>query len=76
MRARAIAVLWFLFCFPFLLSAQSSKSPRELYAALNSLKLDPSAVYAFPPSSRIELRRGDALLSFEEGRICFFSALD
>ena len=75
MRARAIAVVAFLF-FPFFLSAENSKSPRELYGTLNDLKLDPSAVYTLPPSSRIELHRGDALLSFEEGRICLFAALD
>ncbi len=76
MRARAILIVLSLFFYPSLLYAENPKSPRELYAALNDLKLDPAAVYALPPSSRIELHRGDALLSFEEGRICLFSALD
>ncbi len=76
MRARAILFVLSLLFFPFFLSAEDSKSPRELYAALNDLKLDPAAVYSLPPASRIELHRGDALLTFEEGRICFFSPLD
>ena len=76
MRAQAIAVVLLLLFIPLSVSAEDSKSPREMYAALNDVKLDPSGVYALPPASRIELHRGDALLSFEEGRICLFSALD
>jgi len=75
MRARAFLIVLSLL-FPVFLSAEDVKSPRELYAALNDLKLDPAAVYALPPASRIELHRGDALLTFEEGRISFFSPLD
>lgn len=51
-------------------------SPKEICAALNGLKLDPSAVFVIPPASRIEVHRGDALLSFEEGHISFFAPLD
>src|SRR5262249_54523528 len=47
-----------------------------LYAALNELKLDPSAVFTIPPASRIEIRRGDALLNFEEGHFSFLTPLD
>lgn len=76
MRARGIVIAILLFLIPAFLSADDSRSSRELYNALNNLQLDASAVYALPPSSRIELHRGDAELSFEEGRIGFFSALD
>src|SRR5215475_3204152 len=76
MRAPAIVVFLSLLFLPSSLFADDPKSPRELYTALNELKLDASAVYSLPSSSRIELHRGDALLAFEEGRICLFSALD
>jgi hypothetical protein len=76
MRSRAIAIAVLLFLFPAFLSADESKSSREHYNALNNLRLDASAVYALPPNSRIEVHRGDAQLSFEEGRMGFFSAPD
>jgi hypothetical protein len=49
----------------------TDKSPHELFDALNALRLDPSAIYRIPLNSRIELRRGDAVLSFEEGTLAF-----
>ena len=76
MRSRATILFLLAFFFPSLLLAQNSRSPKELYTALNDLKLDPSAVFVIPPASRIEIRRGDALLSFEEGHISFFAPLD
>lgn len=76
MRARAISILLFLFAIPSLLAADDSKPPRELYTELNNLRLDPSTVYTLPPRSHIELHRGDAELTFEEGQIGFFTALD
>jgi len=76
MRARAIVVVFLLTLFPVLLSAADSKSVRELYTSLNELKLDPSFVYTLPPGSRIELGRGDAQLTFEEGRIALFAPID
>jgi len=76
MRARAIVAVLLLTLFPVLLSAADSKSARELYTSLNELKLNPSFVYTLPPGSRIELGRGDAQLTFEEGRIALFAPVD
>ena len=61
-----------------LLNAQQAppREPRELLAALNRVQVDPGAVYKVDSSSRIELRRGDAKLLFEEGYLGFFTALD
>jgi Peptidase family M1 domain len=56
--------------------AGSGRSPHELYDAINALRVDPSAVYQIVPVNHIELRRGDAVLSFEEGKLAFFSPLD
>src|SRR5690349_16232663 len=76
MRFRAIAAVFLLALSPAFVFAADSKSARQLYASLNELKLDPSAVYTLPPSSRIELRRGDVEISFEEGRIALFTPAD
>ncbi|HLK04409.1 MAG TPA: M1 family aminopeptidase [Candidatus Acidoferrum sp.] len=76
MRARAIVLLFLLISFASASSAADSRSPREQYAALTDLKLDPSAVYSLPAGSRIELQRGDTQLTFEEGRLALFAALD
>ncbi|HEX4546471.1 MAG TPA: M1 family aminopeptidase [Candidatus Acidoferrum sp.] len=54
----------------------SERPPHELYDAINALRVDPASVYHFVPVNRIELRRGDAVLSFEEGTLAFFSPLD
>src|SRR5260370_39986667 len=69
-----VFTLWFLLAsaaFP-----ATEKSPHELYDAINALSVDPSNVYRLSPSDRIELRRGDAVISFEEGALAFFSPLD
>jgi len=66
--------LWCLLA-PAVLSA-AERTPHELYDAINALRVDPSAVYHFVPENRIELRRGDAVLSLEEGTLAFFSLLD
>jgi hypothetical protein len=60
------------------LNAQQAppREPRELLAALNRVQVDPAAIYRVDSSSRIELRRGDAKLLFEEGYLGFFAALD
>ena len=76
MRFRAIAAFFLLALSPAFLFAADSKSARQLYTSLNELKLDPSSVYTLPPSSRIELRRGDVEISFEEGRIALFTPAD
>jgi Peptidase family M1 domain len=54
----------------------TQQSPHELYDAINGLSVDPSQVYHLVPENRIELRRGDAVISLEEGTFAFFSALD
>ena len=51
-------------------------SQHQLYGALNALRVDPAAVYEISAANRIELRRGDVQIAFEEGRLAFFSALD
>jgi Peptidase family M1 domain len=76
MRPRGIFAIGLLFFFPSLSAADDSKSARELYSSLNDLRLNASAVYAIPAASRIELRRGDVQITFEEGRIGFFSTID
>jgi hypothetical protein len=52
------------------------RTPRELLAALNRVQVDPAASYKIEPSNRIELRRGEGKLQFEEGYLAFFSPLD
>ena len=52
------------------------RTPHELYDALKALRVDPTNVYSVTPANRIQLRRGDAVLSFEEGTLAFFSPLD
>ena len=47
-----------------------------MFDAINVLRIDPSAVYRISLNSRIELRRGDALLSFEEGTLAFLLPFD
>jgi hypothetical protein len=62
----------FVFLFAAAAAAGAEKSPHEVYDALNALRLDPAAVYEIRAENRIELRRSDCKLSFEEGRIAFF----
>ncbi len=52
------------------------RTPHELYDALNALRVDPATVYRVEVENRISLRRGDATLSFDEGKLGFFRALD
>jgi Peptidase family M1 domain len=54
----------------------TEQSPHELYDAIRALRIDPANVYRFTPANHIQLRRGDAVLSFEEGTVAFFSPLD
>jgi hypothetical protein len=74
----ALLVLWCLISAA--VSPASSQtpeqSPHELYDALNALRLDPAATYEIVPANRMELRRGDVLLAFEEGKLAFFAPLD
>jgi hypothetical protein len=66
--------LWCLFA-PAAITA-TEKSPHELYDAIKALRVDPANVYRITPANHIQLRRGDAVLSFEEGMFAFFSPLD
>ena len=70
-------ILFVLWC---LLAAEASaaaeRSPHELYDAIKALRIDSSNVYRIAPANHIQLRRGDAVLSFEEGAFAFFSPLD
>ncbi|HEY6945150.1 MAG TPA: M1 family aminopeptidase [Candidatus Acidoferrum sp.] len=47
-----------------------------MYDAINTLIVDPSQVYHLVQANRVELRRGDALISLDEGTFAFFNALD
>jgi len=47
-------------------------SLREPLAALNALQLDSQNVYTVTSKDRVELRKGDAVLSFQDGKIAFF----
>jgi len=54
----------------------TERSPHELYDAIKALRIDSTDVYHLVPANHIQLRRGDAVLSFEEGTLLFFSPLD
>lgn len=54
----------------------TERSPHELYDAINALTLDSSQVYHLVPENRIELRRGDAVLSLDEGTLALLSPFD
>lgn len=51
-------------------------SPRELLAALNSLQLDSQHVYTVTSKDRVEIRKGDAVISLQDGKIAFFEPFD
>src|ERR1700730_445199 len=52
------------------------RTTHQLYDALNALRLDPASAYQIKPEHRIELRRGDAKISFDQGELIFFAPLD
>jgi hypothetical protein len=54
----------------------ADRTPHELYDALNALRLDPAATYQLVTANRIELRRGDVELYFEEGKLAFLAPID
>jgi hypothetical protein len=72
--AVALFALWCLIAPP--VSRGVEQSPRELYDTLNALRLDPAATYQIVIANRIELRRGDVQLYFEEGKLAFFAPID
>jgi hypothetical protein len=70
----ALFVLW---CFlPPVVSSASDQSPHELYDTLNALRLDPASTYQLSAANRIELRRGDVQIYFEEGKLVFFAPVN
>ena len=73
--ALAALALW-SFLTPAAVSATDKQPPKELYDALNALRVDPASVYSLEASNLIELRRGDAKLSFDEGKLAFFASFD
>jgi len=52
------------------------REPREALNALNHLQVDPAATYKIELGNRIELRRGDGKLLFDDGLLAFFLPLD
>jgi hypothetical protein len=68
-------LLVFAFLLPSLCRAADT-SPRELLSALNALPLDAQNVYTVTSKDRIELRKGDVVLSFEDGQVAFFEPFD
>ena len=60
-------------CF-FLAAAKvwaAEKTARDVYDQLNALRVDPATLYEIESANRIELRRGDVRLSFEQGKLAF-----
>jgi hypothetical protein len=69
-----VFALWCLLTPPVFPATE--RSPHELYDAIKALRVDPANVYRIDPANHVQLRRGDAVLSFEEGTLAFFSPLD
>src|SRR5580693_10811461 len=74
---RVAAALFALSCLiaPPVFSA-ADQSPHELYDALNALRLDATTTYQLVTANRIELRRGDVEIYFEEGKLAFLAPID
>ncbi len=70
----ALLVVWCLMALP--VSSATAQSPHELYDAINNLRVDPAATYELSAANRIELRRGDVEIYFEEGKLAFLAPLD
>jgi hypothetical protein len=74
MRLRLLLVVSGLL-FPSLSYAADS-SPRELLTALNALAIDSQHVYTVATKDRVELRKADTVLAFQEGKIAFFQSFE
>ena len=70
MLPRSALFVLFLFCGAALRAGDSS--PRDTLASLNALRLDSSHVYTISSADRIEIRKGDMVLSFERGKLAFY----
>jgi hypothetical protein len=66
MRFRSSLVLLF-FILPLSLSA--TESPRDVLASLNSLRVDPQAVYSISANNRIEIHEPDVVISLINGKL-------
>jgi hypothetical protein len=74
MRVHFALLASLLFVGPVSRAAESG--PRDTLAALNALRLDSDHVYTVDPVDRIELRLGDLVLTFEEGKIAFYQPFE
>ena len=74
MRLRLLLVA-FGCLFPSISSAADS-SPRELLTALNALAIDSQRVYTVSTKDRVELRKADTVLAFQDGKIAFFQSFE
>src|ERR1700726_1715782 len=54
----------------------ADKTAREAYDQLSALRVDPATLYEIDPANRIELRRGDVQLSFEQGKLAFLQLFE
>jgi hypothetical protein len=54
----------------------AEKTAREIYDQLNALRIDSAATYEIDSANRIELRRGDVELSFEQGKLAFLQPFE
>lgn len=73
---RLVHVLLLLGCLFPALGRAAEPSPRERLSALNSLQLDSRHVYTVSTKDRVELRKADAILAFQDGKIAFFQSLE
>jgi hypothetical protein len=74
MRFRVLLGLSFLLIAPKVWSTETST--KEIYDQLNALRVDSAATYEIEAANRVELRRGDVELSFEQGKLAFLQAFD
>ena len=73
-----LAAAFFVLCSLTAVQPSRSTAPtaHQLYDAINALRLDPASAYQIKPEHRIEVRRGDAKISFDQGELIFFAPLD
>jgi len=74
MRLRLLLVVLAVL-FPSISGAADS-SPRELLTALNALTIDSQHVYTVATKDRVELRKADTVLAFQDGKIAFFQSFE
>jgi len=74
MRVRSASVFLLLWCVPRCLASDSQ--PRATLASLDALRVDSAKVYTIAAADRIELRKGDLLISFERGKLALFQPFE